>query len=134
MQTVAVTRALTSLVDVETKFNLHRSVREDFFPEWQTDLPPLSEVEQQALNRLKSRYDYHRYYGPLAEGAVNLLLASPLLELAGFYEPPFQIRPEESVALLVEEGDDIRASRFSCRLRAQAALRHDHDRGVFLFP
>ncbi|NER97905.1 MAG: type I restriction endonuclease subunit R [Symploca sp. SIO1B1] len=106
-KTVAVTKAITSLIDVETKLDLHRAQQDDFFPEWREDLPSLTEEEKKTLDRLKARYEYHRYYGPLAEGAVNLLLISPLLELAGFYEPPFQIRAEESVVLRVEEEDEI---------------------------
>lgn len=110
-QTVAVTKAITSLVDVQTKLGLYRTEQEDFFPEWQKELPPLKDEEKKALDRLKTRYEYHRYYGPLAEGTVNLLIVSPLLELAGFYEPPYQIRAEESVALRVEVDDELLSGR-----------------------
>lgn len=40
-QTVAVTKAITSLVDVQTKLGLYRTEQEDFFLEWQKELPPL---------------------------------------------------------------------------------------------
>ena len=49
------------------------------------------------LDRIRARYRYHRANGHLAEGLVNLLVLSPLLELAGFYDPPFQIQGEVTV-------------------------------------
>jgi hypothetical protein len=34
---------------------------------------------------------YHRAEGDLPEGTVMLLVMSPLLAIAGFYDPPFKI-------------------------------------------
>jgi len=36
----------------------------------------------------------------VAEGAVDKLLLSPLLDLVGFYEPEFDIRAEETIPIL----------------------------------
>jgi hypothetical protein len=47
-----------------------------------------------ALDELRRRYLYQRSVGQLLEGTVTLLLASPLLAIAGFYDPPFQVRAE----------------------------------------
>lgn len=110
-QTVAVTKAITSLLDVEQALGVSRTTRDDFFAEWQATPPVLNETENATLNRLKSRYDYHRFRGPLAEGTVNLLMVSPLLELAGFYEPPYHIRAEEPVTLQVEVDEIILSGR-----------------------
>jgi len=69
-------------------------VREDdrfFFGEWQDPLPELSDQENDRLSLVRQRLLYHRADGDLLEGAVVLLVVSPLLELAGFYDPPFKI-------------------------------------------
>ncbi|KKJ01231.1 hypothetical protein [Prochlorothrix hollandica] len=99
MVLTAITKVLTTLEQAETLLNLSRSVDPGFFPEWQGPLPPLTEAEEARLDRLRARYRYHRRTGHLAEGVVNLIVLSPLLELAGFYDPPFQLRAERSISL-----------------------------------
>jgi hypothetical protein len=37
------------------------------------------------------------------EGAVNFIVVAPLLEMAGFYDPPFQLRSEASIRIEVED-------------------------------
>ena len=95
--TTAITKRITTINDVEQQFNLVQAVTPDFFTEWQKNLPDLTETEKAVLDRIKGRYRYHRASGHLAEGLVNLLVLSPLLELAGFYDPPFQMQGEVSV-------------------------------------
>ena len=99
MAPTAVTQVLTTLKQAEQLLNLSQSVDPAFFPEWQQDLPPLTEAEKARLDRIRARYRYHRNSGHLAEGVVNLIVVSPLLELAGFYDPPFQLRAEQSITL-----------------------------------
>ena len=70
-----------------------------FFPEWRSSFPLLSEFEQKELAKLRQRYFYQRSKGELLEITALLLLVSPLLALAGFYDPPFTVRAEESVVL-----------------------------------
>jgi hypothetical protein len=60
---------------------------------------------------LQARFAAHRYRGTVAEGAVDKLLLSPLLDLVGFYEPEFEIRTEHSVAFEVVEGDEVLRGR-----------------------
>ena len=45
---------------------------------------------------------YHRQSGHLLE-AVNFLIIAPLLELAGFYDPPFLLRSEAAVRFEYED-------------------------------
>jgi hypothetical protein len=40
---------------------------------------------------------YHRSAGQLLEETVKLLMVGPLLAVAGFYDPPFRVRAEESI-------------------------------------
>lgn len=74
-------------------------------------MPELSTVEQTALDELRRRYLYHRFEGQLLEGTVTLLLASPLLTIAGFYDPPFRVRAEESVQLTLDDGEEVLQGR-----------------------
>jgi hypothetical protein len=81
------------------------------FSEWQTNLPELSRHEQTALDELQRRYVYQRSEGQLLEGTVTLLLASPLLTIAGFYDPPFRVRAEESVQLTLDDREEVLQGR-----------------------
>lgn len=108
---IAITEAITTLAIAEQQLNLQRTEALDFFPEWQTNLPPLTSTELQELAILQQRYRYQRSQGQLLEGTVLLLLASPLLALAGFYDPPFQIRAEESVRLTLPDGEETLQGR-----------------------
>jgi len=40
-----------------------------------------------------------------------LLFASPLLTLAGFYDPPFRVKTEESVQLVLEDAEETLQGR-----------------------
>ncbi|BAY61660.1 hypothetical protein NIES22_17270 [Calothrix brevissima NIES-22] len=110
-QTTAITEAITTLKDAETRFNLTRNESEEFFPEWVTELPEITESEKASLDVLRRRYLYHRGEGDLLEGTVMLLVVSPLLALAGFYDPPFKIQAEASVELVLNDGEEILRGR-----------------------
>jgi hypothetical protein len=88
-----------------------RTEDEAFFWEWQTRLLELSTVEQVALDDLRRRYLYQRTQGQLLEATVTLLLASPLLAIAGFYDPPFRVRAEESIQLILDDGEEVLQGR-----------------------
>ena len=104
-QTLAVTDYITSLAEAERLLNLSASNEPNFFNEWLTELPTVTNTEQQRLDQIKQRYFYHRQYGHLLENAVNFLVISPILELAGFYDPPFHLRSEVSVKFELEDKD-----------------------------
>ncbi|OLP20285.1 hypothetical protein BST81_00660 [Leptolyngbya sp. 'hensonii'] len=55
MQTVSTEKA--TLYDLEQRFGLLQVEDEGFFREWQTDLQPLSETEQQRLERVRLAYE-----------------------------------------------------------------------------
>jgi hypothetical protein len=109
--TLAITEAITTIAEAEQRFNLSRTEDESFFSEWQIDLPVLSKTEQTALDDLRRRYVYQRSEGQLLEGTVTLLLTSPLLAIAGFYDPPFRVRAEESVVLTLNDGEEVLQGR-----------------------
>ena len=108
---VAITEAITTLAEANRRFGLMRSEDESLFPEWQTDLPELSGEERSALDVLRRQYLYQRSEGQLLEGTVTLLVVSPLLNIAGFYDPPFRVRAEESVQLVLDDSEEILQGR-----------------------
>ena len=111
MSTRAITEAITTLAEAERRFNLHRTENEQFFSEWRTGLPDITDTEKTGLNQLRRRYLYQRAESHLLEGTVMLLLASPLLALAGFYDPPFKIRAEESVQITLDDSEEVLQGR-----------------------
>jgi len=111
VMSIAITEAITTLAEAEQQFKLSRTENEAFFLEWQTQLPELSDAERLTLDELRRRYLYQRSQGQLLEGTVTLLLASPLLAVAGFYDPPFRVRAEESVQLTLDDGETVLQGR-----------------------
>lgn len=105
VQVLAITDYIDSLAEAETRFGLSRNDEPSFFTEWSSDLPELTKSEKERLDLIKQRYLYHRQYGHLLEGVVNFIVIAPLLELAGFYDPPFRLRSEVSVRLEIEDRD-----------------------------
>jgi hypothetical protein len=104
-QTLAISDHLKTLAEVETAFGLRPASDRSFFTEWSEDLPELTEEEIARLNLFKQRYLYHRKHGAIAEGAVNFIIMSPLLEMAGFYDPPYLLQSEVSVNIEVSDLD-----------------------------
>jgi hypothetical protein len=68
VQVIAVTDAIKSLADAETRLNLQRNDQATFFPEWQSPLPALNPAEIADLSQLHRRLLYHRADGELLEG------------------------------------------------------------------
>jgi predicted type IV restriction endonuclease len=108
---LAVTEAITSINEAESRFNLSRNSDLQFFSEWQENLPELTQAERQTLDRIKNSYLYNSADGAMTEATVNLLLVSPLLYLAGFCDPPYKLRGEKSVEIAVEERDETYRGR-----------------------
>jgi hypothetical protein len=97
VQTIVITEAITTLAVAVEKFGLQRVEDPTIFPEWQPPQPALSTNQTIELEQLRRRYLYHRSAGQLLEETVKLLMVGPLLAVAGFYDPPFRVRAEESV-------------------------------------
>lgn len=107
----AITEAITTLAEAERRFNIDRTEDEAFFWEWHKDLPDLTNREKTGLNELRRRYLYQRAESQLLEGTVLLLLASPLLAIVGFYDPPFKVRAEESVQIILDDSEEVLQGR-----------------------
>jgi len=91
-----------TLYDLEKSFNLTLCDRPDFFPEWQIDRLVISENEKDQLDRIKTNYLYLSKRLMLEE-MVKMVVLSPLLDIAGFYQPPFYSVSEKSVKVSVKD-------------------------------
>ena len=109
--TLPISKTILAIADVEDKFQLLPCTAPTFFREWQDNLPELTEIEKSALDRLSVRFAAHRRRGILAEGAVDKLMISPLLDLVGFYEPEYEVRTEESVEFALESDEEVLRGR-----------------------
>jgi hypothetical protein len=109
--TLPISKTILSVADVEEKFQLFPCTAPTFFREWQDNLPELTAIEKAALDRLLVRFAAHRRRGILAEGAVDKLMISPLLDLVGFYEPEYEVRTEESVEFALEGDEEVLRGR-----------------------
>ena len=119
IQTYPISKTITTFADLKQRFNLSPADSDIFFSEWQQDLPRLTSQEQETLDQIKRRFERHRDQGPLAEGVINQLLISPFLTLAGLYDAPFYITTEASVALEVEERDEVLRGRIDTLVIAE---------------
>lgn len=95
------------LEDLQEKFNLQRTSNDQFFTEWLTNLPELSNLEKQTLDRVKSNYLHLTESRPMIESLVQMVVLSPLLDLAGFYQPPFKVEAEVPVQISIEDEDEV---------------------------
>ncbi len=111
VKTLAISKNITTMEEIEEKFNLLPTANDQFFTEWFQELPELTDEEKLALDKIHQRFFRHRKRGELAEGTVNLLLVSPLLELAGFFDEPFFVSTEPQVEILLEDRDEILRGR-----------------------
>ncbi|MCC3429864.1 MULTISPECIES: restriction endonuclease subunit R [unclassified Microcoleus] len=92
-----------TMYGLRTKFGI-KLVRDDqFFREWQDNLPEISEAEKQRLDRVQASYTNLLEYPPLLENTVKMVVLSPLLDLADFYLAPFHVTSEKSVEIVDED-------------------------------
>lgn len=92
-----------TLHDLKTRFQLVQTEELQFFREWQDGLPEIAADEKHSIDRIKRNYNSLIEYPPLLENAVKMVVLSPLLDLAGFYQPPFRIETEASIDILSED-------------------------------
>ncbi|MDJ0729279.1 MAG: restriction endonuclease subunit R [Crocosphaera sp.] len=92
------------LHDLKSKFGLEYRDSPDLFTEWRDNLPELREQEKLNLDEVKLEFRHLLEYG-MSEPIVKMVVLSPLLKMAGFFRPPFNITAEKSVE--VSEEDDL---------------------------
>lgn len=106
MEKIIQTRDI-SLYELEEKFGLELVTNADFLTEWTNDLPLLNNTENSSLERVKSNDLNLTKRRPMSEEAVKMVVLSPLLDLAGFYQSPFEIETEKSTEISAEDKSRI---------------------------
>jgi predicted type IV restriction endonuclease len=96
-----------TLSTLKQQFNLQFTQDSQFFLEWSINYPELNDREKEALNRVKENFLALRENPPLLENSVKMVVLAPLLDLAGFYRPPFHLETEASVSLEMEDEGTI---------------------------
>lgn len=94
-----------TLEELETLFHLQRVEDEQFFYEWQDDLPELTDWQRQLLEQVKAGYFNLIKKPPLLEKPVNMTVISPLLFTGQFFLSPFYLRSEKNVEISAEDED-----------------------------
>ena len=92
-----------ALYDLETHFKIEWVEDDQFFREWQDDLPEINDAEKQRLDRVKASYRNLLKHPPLLENTVKMVVLSPFLDLADFYLAPFHVTSEKSVEIIDED-------------------------------
>ena len=110
-QTFPRERILKTFSQLQTQFNLQRSNDDQFFPEWLNLDNNLTDSEQQTLDAIQQKYFYQLSECQLGEETIKLIVLSPLLDLAGFFEHPFRFTTEPTVQITAERDEIIYRGR-----------------------
>ena len=73
--------AITTLAEAERQFQLARTEDETFFPEWQTGLPILINIERTELTAMRRRYLYQQTFFPEWQTGLPILINIERTEL-----------------------------------------------------
>lgn len=95
-----------SLHEVKERFNLQQVWDDQFFWEWQGELPEINDYERHWLDRIKDDFLSLAEY-PLHEEVVKLFVLAPLLSLAGLTRFPFIPVAEKQVEVAFDTDDQI---------------------------
>jgi hypothetical protein len=96
-----------TLEELETLFHLQLVEDEQFFLEWQDNLPEITDWQKQLLDQVKAGYFNLIKKPPLLEKPVNMAIVSPLLFIGQFYLSPFHIRAEKNIEISAEDEEVI---------------------------
>lgn len=110
-QTFPIERTLKTFSQLQTQFNLQRSTDDQFFTEWLNSNNELTQQEKQALDIIQQQYFYQLSDNQLGEETIKLIVLSPLLNLAGFFDAPFRFKTETTVQITVDSNDIIYRGR-----------------------
>lgn len=84
-------------------FGIQLVTNDEFFREWQDELPEISDLERQLLDKVKAGYFNLLTYPPLLEDGIRMAILDPILFIGDFYLSPFNVTSEKSVELALED-------------------------------
>jgi predicted type IV restriction endonuclease len=109
---VAIAEGISTFRQVEEKLGVRLAEDRQFFLEWMDVGHGLSEIEQARLDQVRRNYLYQCSDGILLEETIKMVILSPLLELAGFYQAPYKFRAEVAVEMqALGENDEVLRGR-----------------------
>ena len=88
-------------------FSLELVRDEEFFREWQYDLPEISDLEKELLNQVQEGYFNLLQNPPFLEDIVRMAIVDPVLFIGKFFLYPYHIRSEESINLELADKEVI---------------------------
>ena len=92
------------LNDVHRLLKLEFNYSDSFTPF--LSLEPLTENEQENLEKFRTNFKSYYFDGDILEGQVKFLFISPLMWLSGFYHPNIKITLEEWIANIEIEDEE----------------------------
>lgn len=94
-----------TLEELETRFDLNFVQEDNFFLSGLDEISELTPEEKQRLDRVEQQYLYLAKREILEE-VVKIVVVSPLLDLAGFFNSPFLITAEKEVKIDDDVSED----------------------------
>ncbi len=88
-------------------FGLQLVRDEQFFREWQDDLPEISDLEKELLNQVQEGYFNLLQNPPVLEDIVRMAIVDPILFIGKFFLYPYHIRSEKSINLELADKEVI---------------------------
>ncbi|MDB9519758.1 restriction endonuclease subunit R [Roseofilum reptotaenium CS-1145] len=102
MSTPLATQTIT-LRELIDRFGLTLTKDEEFFSEWQENLPEISPSDRQLLDKVKAGYINRLNSPPLLENVVRMAILDPILFIGDFYIAPFYVKSEEPIEISAED-------------------------------
>ncbi|MBE9059783.1 restriction endonuclease subunit R [cf. Phormidesmis sp. LEGE 11477] len=94
-----------TLREVKDKFQLRLENSSDFFTEWQDASCEIDEHGKETLDQAQAGFLYLTEY-PVQEALVKMVVISPVLSVAGFYQQPFRTFAEKAMSIAVEAEEE----------------------------
>ena len=81
-----------NLRDLIDKFGIQLVEDQIFFREWQDDLPEITDLDRQFLDKVNAGYINLLNYPLLLENVIRMAVLDPILFITDFYLAPFTLR------------------------------------------
>lgn len=91
---------LRYLIDI---FGIQLVENDQFFREWEDNLPEITDLDKQLLDKVKAGFINLLNYPPMLEDIVRMAVLDPILFIADFYLHPFYVKSEEPVDIVTED-------------------------------
>jgi predicted type IV restriction endonuclease len=86
-----------------THFGIQLVEDEQFFRECVDDLPEVTELDKELLDKVRAGYLNLLNYPPLLEDVVRMAVLDPILFIGGFFLSPFDVKSEQSIDIAEED-------------------------------